>query len=210
MGWKDANRKIPCDRHDLRRMQRACGKGGGRSAGVEEVTVSLLTNSMHVAFDRPATAQEICSGGCVGRLWGGAGKALPGGRAESRMARGRRWRIMKRRKLMKRLIASLCLLLPLMYVSMGHKMWGWPVPTALGENPMAIGLYEMLLAGLIMVINQRFFISGFQSLMHGGPNMDTLVSMGSVAAFGYSVAILFSMSSALLGGNLEGAAQLCA
>lgn len=61
MGWKDANRKIPCDRHDLRRMQRACGKGGGRSAGVEEVTVSLLTNSMHVAFNRPATAQEICS-----------------------------------------------------------------------------------------------------------------------------------------------------
>ena len=205
MGWKDANRKIPCDRHDLRRMQRACGKGGGRSAGVEEVTVSLLTNSMHVAFDRPATAQEICSAvasaGYGAELEGSArGRAKPYGAREALEDH-------ETPKLMKRLIASLCLLLPLMYVSMGHKMWGWPVPTALGENPMAIGLYEMLLAGLIMVINQRFFISGFQSLMHGGPNMDTLVSMGSVAAFGYSVAILFSMSSALLGGNLEGAAH---
>ena len=174
--------------------------------GVEEVTVSLLTNSMHVAFDRPATAQEICSAVASA----GYGAELEGsarGKGQSRMAAREALEDHETPKLMKRLIASLCLLLPLMYVSMGHKMWGWPVPTALGENPMAIGLYEMLLAGLIMVINQRFFISGFQSLMHGGPNMDTLVSMGSVAAFGYSVAILFSMSSALLGGNLEGAAH---
>ena len=96
MGWKDANRKIPCDRHDLRRMQRACGKGGGRSAGVEEVTVSLLTNSMHVAFDRPATAQEICSA-VASAGYGAELEALPGGRAKAVWPRGRRWRIMKRR-----------------------------------------------------------------------------------------------------------------
>ncbi|MDE6318845.1 MAG: HAD-IC family P-type ATPase, partial [Lachnospiraceae bacterium] len=95
--------------------------------------------------------------------------------------------------LRKRLIASLCLLIPLMYVSMGHLMWGWPVPAAFAENPWAIALYQLLLTGLVMVINQKFFISGCMSLLHRAPNMDALVALGSGAAFVYSTAVMLRM-----------------
>ncbi len=168
--------------------------------GVSEVTVSLLTNSMNVSFDAPATQQSIC--GAVSAAGYGAAPEQ-GESKQGRAAAREALEDHETPKLARRLIASVCLLLPLMYVSMGHKMWGWPVPAFLGENPMAIGLYELLLTALVMVINQRFFISGFQSLIHGGPNMDTLVAMGSGAAFLYSTAVLFSMSGAMLAGNVE-------
>ena len=106
-------------------------------------------------------------------------------------------------KLRRRLIASLCLLLPLMYVSMGHLMWGWPVPAAFAENPWAIALYQLLLTGLVMVINQKFFISGFAGLLHRAPNMDTLVALGSMAAFVYSAAVMFRMGGAYAAGSVE-------
>ena len=105
--------------------------------------------------------------------------------------------------LKKRLIASLCLLIPLMYVSMGHMMWNWPLPQALSENHIAVGLIQLLLTIAVMVINQRFFISGFKSLIHRAPNMDTLVAMGAGASFGYSLYALFSMTDAQLKGNTE-------
>lgn len=98
-------------------------------------------------------------------------------------------------KMRRRLIASLCLLVPLMYVSMGHLMWGWPVPTGFAADPWAIALYQLLLTGLIMVINQKFFISGCMSLLHRAPNMDALVALGSGAAFVYSTAVMFGMGS---------------
>ena len=86
-------------------------------------------------------------------------------------------------KMKKRLIASLILLIPLMYVSMGHMMWDWPLPSILDGNHVAVGIYQLLISGLIMVINQKFFISGFRGLIHKAPNMDTLVAMGSGASF---------------------------
>ena len=105
--------------------------------------------------------------------------------------------------LKKRLIASLCLLIPLMYVSMGHMMWNWPLPQTLSENHIAVGLIQLLLTIAVMVINQRFFISGFKSLIHRAPNMDTLVAMGAGASFGYSLYALFAMTDAQLRGNTE-------
>ena len=104
-------------------------------------------------------------------------------------------------KLKRRLIASVGFLLVLMYLSMGHMMWGWPLPGFLAGNHVAMGLTEMLLTIIIMVINQRFFISGFRSLLHRAPNMDTLVALGSAAAFGYSTYALFAMTAAQLHGD---------
>ncbi len=99
-------------------------------------------------------------------------------------------------KMLRRLIASIVILLPLMYVSMGHMMWNWPLPASFANNHVAMGLYEMLLAILVMVINQKFFVSGFSGLFHGSPNMDTLVAMGSAASFAYSTWALFAMTGA--------------
>lgn len=101
----------------------------------------------------------------------------------------------------KRLIASLVFLIILMYFSMGHTMWGWPVPAFFHNNHVAMGLLQMLLSGIIMVINQRFFINGFKSVMHKAPNMDTLVSMGSMASFVWSVYVLFAMTRAQSDGD---------
>ena len=98
--------------------------------------------------------------------------------------------------LKRRLIASVCFLVPLMYLSMGHMMWGWPVPEVLKENHVAMGLIQLLLTGGVMIINQKFFISGFQSLWHRAPNMDTLVALGAGASFGYSAYALFAMTDA--------------
>ncbi len=95
-----------------------------------------------------------------------------------------------------RLIASLAFLACLMYLSMGHVMWGWPLPEALAQSPLAIGLAQLLLTAIVMVINQKFFISGFRAVLHRAPNMDTLVALGSAAAFVYSTAVLFGMSGA--------------
>ncbi len=106
-------------------------------------------------------------------------------------------------KLKRRLIASLGFLLVLMYFSMGHMMWGWPLPHWFDGNHVAMGLVQLLLAGIVMVINQKFFINGFKGLIHGSPNMDTLVAMGSMASFVWSTYALFAMTRAQVDGNDE-------
>ena len=107
--------------------------------------------------------------------------------------------IMKRR-----LITSLCFLIPLMYISMGHMMWNWPLPGFLAGNHVAMGLIQLLFTGIIMVINQKFFINGFKGLLHGAPNMDTLVALGSGASFVYSTYALFAMTDAQVKMDMEG------
>ncbi|MDO4515659.1 MAG: heavy metal translocating P-type ATPase [Bacillota bacterium] len=152
--------------------------------GVESVAVSLLTNSMGVEYAAPATPEIICQ--AVREAGYGASPAdqKQNAPAVSPQDETKAWKAVRLR-----LIVSLCLLLPLMYVSMGHAMAGWPVP-ALLETPAA-GLYELLLAGLVMVVNQKFFVNGFGGLLKKAPNMDTLVAMGAAAAFAYSVGQLF-------------------
>ena len=139
--------------------------------GVTACSVSLLTNSMGVE----GTASLK-----------GAEKSMV---QDDDALRDRETPVLK-----KRLIASLCLLLPLMYVSMGHMMWNWPLPDFFADNHVAMGLVQMVLAALIMVLNQKFFISGFKSLMHGAPNMDTLVALGSSVSFAWSVYVLLAMT----------------
>ncbi len=148
--------------------------------GVEEVAVSLLTNSMQVRYASPATADGICR--AVEQA--GYGASVKGS-AEKKAAP-------PTEQILPRLLCSAALLLPLLYVSMGHVMWGWPIPAS--ATPMSIALYELLLTALILIINRRFFIKGYQSLRHGAPSMDTLVSMGAGAAFVYSTAITFAMA----------------
>lgn len=160
--------------------------------GVQSVSVNLLMNSMVAEYENPATAQSICQAVEAA----GYGAAQAGSEKAERA--GNDFEDHETPKLRRRLIASLCLLVPLMYVSMGHLMWGWYVPEAFAHNPWAIALYQLLLTGFVMVINQKFFISGFTSLMHRAPNMDTLVALGSSAAFVYSTAVMFRM-----GGYME-------
>ena len=166
--------------------------------GVKEVTVSLLTNSMTVDFSSPATAEKICA--AVSAAGYGASPQNQGGKKENKKTL---LESNEPKKILHRLIASVVLLLPLMYVSMGHLMWGWPVPQIFASDPLAIGLYQLLLTTAVMVINQRFFISGTKSLFHGAPNMDTLVSLGSAAAYIYSTAVLFEMCNAAVNGNVQ-------
>ncbi len=111
-------------------------------------------------------------------------------------------------KMKKRLIASVGFLVVLMYFSMGHSMWGWPVPAFFAHNPVALGLLQLLLTAIVMVINQKFFISGWKGIIHKAPNMDTLVALGSGAAFVYSTYALFAMTAEVSIGNMEGAHAL--
>ena len=166
--------------------------------GVKEVAVSLLTNSMTVDFSSPATAEKICA--AVSAAGHGAAPQNIGGKKENKKSALESG---EPKKILYRLIASAVLLLPLMYVSMGHLMWGWPLPEIFASNPLAIGLYQLLLTTAVAVINQRFFISGTKSLLHGAPNMDTLVSLGSAAAYIYSTAVLFEMCNAAVNGNVQ-------
>ena len=166
--------------------------------GVKEVAVSLLTNSMTVDFSSPATAEKICA--AVSAAGYGAAPQNIGGKKENKKS------VLESgepKKILYRLIASAALLLPLMYVSMGHLMWGWPLPEIFASDPLAIGLYQLLLTTAVAVINQRFFISGTKSLLHGAPNMDTLVSLGSAAAYIYSTAVLFEMCHAAVNGDIQ-------
>ena len=166
--------------------------------GVSGVSVSLLTNSMLVDFEAPATERSICDAVSA------AGYGAEPEKAEKKTAAsGDAFEDRETPQLKKRLIASLCLLVPLMYVSMGGVMWGWPMPTFFRDNPLTVALYQLLITTAIMVINQRFFISGFQSLMHGAPNMDTLVALGSGAAYVYSTAVMFMMGSAAVSGDMH-------
>lgn len=182
--------------------------------GVDTVSVNLLMNNMVASFQEPATADAIClavekAGYGAEPVGAGSGAGHCGG--ESCSVNGGRGRSggqdafadHETPKLRRRLIASLCLLLPLMYVSMGHLMWGWYVPEGLAGNPWAIALYQLLLTGLVMVINQKFFVNGFTGLIHRAPNMDTLVALGSAAAFVYSAAVMFRMGGAYGVGDAE-------
>ncbi len=166
--------------------------------GVKEVTVSLLTNSMTVDFSSPATTEKICA--AVSAAGYGAAPQNIGGKKENKKSTLESG---EPKKILYRLIASAALLLPLMYVSMGHLMWGWPLPEIFASDPLAIGLYQLLLTTVVAVINQRFFISGTKSLLHGAPNMDTLVSLGSAAAYIYSTAVLFEMCHAAVNGDIQ-------
>ncbi|SFQ30514.1 Cu2+-exporting ATPase [Lachnospiraceae bacterium XBB1006] len=151
--------------------------------GVESCAVSLLTNSMGVtgSASKEAIMKAVSDAG-----YG----AIPKGQQKEEALTDTETPKMRRR-----LVASLLLLVPLMYVSMGHSMWGWPVPPFLQKNPVGTGLYELLLSGLVMVINQKFFINGAKGLWHKSPNMDTLVALGSMASFVYSVYVLFAMTA---------------
>ncbi len=174
-------------------------KAAAGVAGVDKVSVSLLMNTMTVEYDTPATPQAICAAVEAA----GYGADAAGQQAAGTDNREGALEDKETPRLRRRLIASVCLLLPLMYVSMGALMWGWYLPESFAGNPWAIALYQLLLTGFVMVINQRFFISGFQSLLHRAPNMDTLVALGSGAAFVYSTAVMFRMGAAMGEGNVE-------
>lgn len=175
-------------------------KAVDRLPGVESCSVSLLTNSMGV--EGTATPEEIIA--AVEAAGYGASEKGAAGVQESASAQLSGEDMLKDTEtplLKKRLIASVAFLVVLMYFSMGAMMWGWPVPGALAENHVAMGLLQLLLSAIIMVINQKFFISGFRGLLHLSPNMDTLVALGSGAAFVYSTYALFAMSGAQQAGD---------
>lgn len=167
--------------------------------GVTSCSVSLLTNSMGVEGE--ASAEEIIR--AVTEAGYGAQPKEQGKekRTVDYSAQEELLQDKETPRLKKRLISSLGFLLVLMYFSMGHMMWGWPVPEALEQNHVAMGLLQLLLTAAVMIINQKFFISGFKSLFKGAPNMDTLVALGSAAAFVYSTAALFAMTDAQLHGD---------
>lgn len=173
-------------------------KAVGKVPGVTSCSVSLLTNSMGVEGDVPPeqiiAAVEQAGYGASEK---GAGEKKQSG-ADASALEDKETPVLKRR-----LIASVGFLLVLMYFSMGHMMWGWPLPAWFDDNHIAMGLVQLLLAGIVMVINQKFFISGFKSLWHRSPNMDTLVAMGSMASFLWSVYVLFAMTRAQVDGNME-------
>ena len=161
--------------------------------GVESCAVSLLTNSMGV--EGSASSEEIIraiEAAGYGASLKSAAKAAVSDNYEDSL-KDTETPILK-----KRLIASVILLIPLMYVSMGHMLWNWPLPPFLNGNHVAMGLYELLIAGFVMVINQKFFISGFKGLIHRSPNMDTLVALGATASDAYSVYALFAMTGAVM------------
>ena len=162
--------------------------------GVTDVSVSLLTNSMGV--EGTATSADIVA--AVEKA--GYHASVKGAQMESSQG-AEALADTETPKLLKRLIISLIFLMPLMYLSMGHMMWNWPLPSFLNNNHVGMGLAQLLFTVIIMVINQRFFISGFTSLIHRAPNMDTLVAMGATAAFGYSTYALFAITVAQTSGN---------
>ncbi len=167
--------------------------------GVDSCAVSLLTNSMGV--EGTARPEEIIAA-VEAAGYGASLKGASESGARS-AANDDSLKDTETPKMKKRLIASIALLLPLMYVSMGHMLWDWPLPGFLNGNHVAMGLYQLLLSGMILVINQKFFISGFKGLVHRSPNMDTLVALGATASFGYSVVALFGMTQAVVAGNDE-------
>ena len=177
-------------------------KAVSKVPGVTSCSVSLLTNSMGV--EGTATEQEIIkavkdAGYGASKKGEGAAKVQPAqALAGEDMLKDRETPVLKRR-----LIASLGFLIVLMYFSMGHMMWGWPVPGFMKDNHVMMGLLQMLLTITVMVINQKFFISGFKGLIHRAPNMDTLVALGSGASFVYSTYALFAMTDAQMHGDMD-------
>ena len=170
--------------------------------GVKSCAVSLLTNSMGIEGN--ASPDEIVK--AVEKAGYGASLKKPSGNEKShggRQAYEDELKDTETPKMKKRLIASIIFLIPLMYVSMGHMMWKWPIPDFFNGNHLAVGLYELLLSAFVMIINQKFFINGFKGLIHRAPNMDSLVALGSGSSFIYSVFALFAMSKAVIDGNSE-------
>ena len=165
--------------------------------GVTSCSVSLLTNSMGV--EGSATPDAVISAvqaAGYGASLKGAAQSVPSIAEQEDVLADHETPVLKRR-----LIASLGFLIVLMYFSMGHVMWGWPLPSFFDGNHVAMGLIQMLLTIAVMVINQKFFINGFKSLFHGAPNMDTLVALGATASFGYSTYALFAMTGAQVRGD---------
>ena len=175
-------------------------KAVSKVPGVTACSVSLLTNSMGV--EGTASPQEIIQ--AVERAGYGASQKSGGAKAPTTAEAEEALVDHETPILKRRLIASLIFLVMLMYFSMGHMMWGWPLPSFYEGNHVAMGLTQMLLTIIVMVINQKFFISGFTSLFHRAPNMDTLVALGATAAFGYSTYALFAMTAAQVAGDFSG------
>ena len=178
-------------------------KAVSKVEGVDSCSVSLLTNSMGV--EGSASPEEIIravtDAGYGARLKAGDTSQAASGSsfaADEAALEDRETPLLK-----KRLIYSLAFLIVLMYFSMGHMMWGWPLPAFFEGNHIAMGLVQMILAAIVMVINQKFFISGFKGLIHRAPNMDTLVAMGSAASFCWSTYVLFAMTGAQLAGDSD-------
>ena len=175
--------------------------------GVTSCSVSLLTNSMGVdgsASDRAVIeAVEAAGYGAAVKGRGNDQKEAAAGSLESMESAKDALIDRETPKLRKRLIASVIFLIVLMYFSMGHMMWDWPLPSFFVGNHVAMGLLQLLLTIAVMVINQKFFVSGFKGLIHGAPNMDTLVALGSAASFGYSVYVLFAMTDAQVKGDMD-------
>lgn len=172
--------------------------------GVTSCSVSLLTNSMGV--EGTASSSEIIA--AVENV--GYGASLKGKKGETAGAGGAgtsaedALKDTETPKMKRRLIASLCFLAPLMYLSMGHMMWNWPLPSFMAGNHVAMGLTQLLLTSIVMVINQKFFINGFKGMIHRAPNMDTLVALGAGASYGYSVYALYAMTGAQMAQDMEG------
>ena len=180
-------------------------KAVSKVPGVSSVSISLLTNSMGVegTASEAAIVKAVEEAGYGASLKGAAKPSAAAKLAEDEEAlKDRETPALKRR-----LFASLGFLGALMYLSMGHSMWGWPLPQFFDGNPVAAGLAQMILAAVVMLINKKFFTSGFKGLMHGVPNMDTLVALGSAASFAYSVAALFLMTGAQARGDAAAAAH---
>ena len=171
--------------------------------GVSSCSVNLLTNSMGVEGSAsPEAIIAAVEAAGYGAARKGAAKASSPA-AEEDALRDRDTPVLKRR-----LLSSLGFLLVLMYISMGHTMWGFPLPAFLDGNPVALGLMELLLAAIVMLINKKFFTSGLRGLLHGAPNMDTLVALGSGVSFAYSTVALFAMTAAVQRGDAAGAHAL--
>lgn len=179
-------------------------KAVSKVKGVDSCSVSLLTNSMGVEGD--ASSEDIIAAVVAA----GYGATEKGGSADlnsTSNAKAAGSAVNETRTMLKRLLWSLGFLFVLMYVSMGHTMWDFPLPSFFDGNYIALGLVQLLLSAIVMVINQKFFISGFKSILNRSPNMDALVSLGSAASFIYSTYVLFAMTSAQLNGDAELAAH---
>ncbi len=175
-------------------------KAVSKVEGVTSCSVSLLTNSMGVegtAKDADIIEAVINAG------YGASAKSDNKNSEAVTPNYDNEIKDTQTPKIRNRLIASLCFLIPLMYVSMGHMMWNWPLPPFFTDNHVAMALLQLILTTIVMVINQKFFISGFRGVIHGAPNMDTLVALGAGASYGYSLFALFAMTGAVLDGNNE-------
>ena len=180
-------------------------KAVSKIEGVTSCSVNLLTNSMGVegAVDAQTVIEAVEAAG-----YKAAEKESRTGQEAGRMEKSGELKDKETPEMKKRLIASLCFLIPLMYLSMGHMMWGWKVPEIVSENHVAMGIIQLLLTTAVMVINQKFFISGWKGMIHRAPNMDTLVALGAGASYGYSVYALFAMTAAQTAGDMDHVMEL--